>query len=278
MESKRPSVLIIILNYGTYDMTLKMIESLHADLEYDNYSIMVVDNGSPNDSAKILEQNSKKLDYLFFENKKNAGYAAGNNIGIRFGIKNGFDYSWVLNNDVELRDKNVLSEMVKVAESDCKIGCVGPKIYTLNGSICAPYCRRPSLWSMTLGIIGEKKYRNSHTDISGAVYRIYGCCMLLKNKAMTEIDCMDERTFLYGEESILSERLMSKGYSTYYISTTSVRHKESASMKKMSMDSKKMKILEQEKSRELYLKEYRHFSPLARWFCHLSSRVLAFLR
>lgn len=278
MESKQPSVLIIILNYGTYDLTLKMIESLHADLEYDNYSIMVVDNCSPNDSAKNLEQNSKKLDYLFFENKENAGYAAGNNIGIRYGIKNGFDYSLVLNNDVELRDKNVLSEMVKVAEADRKIGCVGPKIYTLNDSICAPYCRRPSLWNMTLGILGEKKYRNSHIDVSGTVYRIYGCCMLLRNKAMNEIDCMDERTFLYGEESILSERLMCKGYSTYYISTTSVRHKESASMKKMSMNSKKMKILEQEKSRELYLKEYRHFSPLARWLCHLSSRVLAFLR
>lgn len=274
----RPAVLIIILNYGMYDLTLKMINELHSKLEYDNYSIMVVDNCSPNESVEVLENQSKDLNYIFIANKKNTGYAAGNNIGIRYAIDNGYKYSWILNNDVELREKSILRELVGILEQCDDIACIGPKIYNADDSICAPYCRRPSVWNMTLGAFEDKKYRISKQDVADEVYRIYGCCMLLKNKAMAEIDCMDERTFLYGEEAILSERLIQKGYRTYYDPAVSVTHLGSVSMKKASPDSKKRQILEQEKSRELYLKEYRHFSWIDRRICHMARRIRIYLK
>ena len=260
-------VLIVILNYGTYEMTINLIKELQADLEYENYDIMVVDNCSPNESAKVLKEKSKEMKFIFYANKTNAGYAAGNNIGIRYGLEHGYDYSWILNNDVELREKNVLSHMVEIAEKDEHIGCIGPMIYTLDGTICAPYCRRPSFWSMTGGISTEKKYRQQFIEKSGEVYRVYGCCMLLKNKAMAAVDCMDERTFLYGEEDILAERMLRKGYVSYYDSEVSITHKESSSMKQMSKNRKKLQIRETGKSMELYLKEYRRFPGIARWAC-----------
>ena len=117
MGKTQPKVLIVILNYGTFEMTINLIKQLQADLEYENYSIMVVDNCSPNESAEVLEEKSHELNYIFYANKTNAGYAAGNNIGIRYGINHGFDYTWILNNDVELREKNVLNHMVEIAES-----------------------------------------------------------------------------------------------------------------------------------------------------------------
>lgn len=278
MNSMKPAVLIIVLNYGMYNLTLKMINELHTELVYDNYSIMVVDNCSPNESAKVLANRSKDLNYIFIANGKNTGYAAGNNIGIRYAINNGYKYSWILNNDVELREKSVLKELVGILEENDDIACVGPKIYNADGSICAPYCRRPSVWNMTLGAFEDKKYRISKQDVAGEVYRIYGCCMLLKNRAMAEIDCMDERTFLYGEEAILSERLIKKSYRTYYDPAVSVTHLGSVSMKKASPDSKKRQILEQEKSRELYLKEYRKFSPFEIWFCNMMRRLISLVR
>ena len=116
MEQTQPKVLIVILNYGTFQMTINLIKELRAELEYDNYSIMVVDNCSPNESAEILAANSSALNYIFYANKTNSGYAAGNNIGIRYGINNGYIYTWILNNDVELREKNLLSHMVEIAE------------------------------------------------------------------------------------------------------------------------------------------------------------------
>ena len=269
MNSTKPSVLIIILNYGTFEMTLNLIRELQVNLGYDNYEIMVVDNCSPNESAEVLEENSKKMNFIFYKNETNAGYAAGNNIGIRYGIEHGFQYSWILNNDVELRDKNVLEHMIGTAEKNPEIGCVGPMIYTFDGSICAPYCRRLTFWNMTLGIAAEKKYREKYTHVSREVYRVYGCCMLLNNKSMDDVDCMDERTFLYGEEDILAERMLAKEYVSYYDAAVSVTHKESTSMKKMLKNRKKFQIHETCKSMELYLREYRKFSTVAIWICKL---------
>lgn len=278
MNLAQPKVLIVILNYGTFDLTLKIITELREKLDYNNYSIMVIDNCSPNESANILKEKSYEMDYIFVANEKNTGYAAGNNIGIRYAIRNEFKYTWILNNDVELRENCILQELVHVLEEHDDIGCTGPKIYNADGTICAPYCRRPSVWNMTIGVFEDKKYRISKQDVSGKVYRVYGCCMLLRNKAMSEIDCMDERTFLYGEEAILSERLMQKSYGTYYDPTVSVKHLGSVSMKKSSPDSKKRQFLEQEKSRKLYLREYRKFSLCEVWFCNAMRRLIGLLR
>lgn len=278
MNRKEPSVLIVILNYGTFDLTMELVRQLHANLEYQNYEIMVVDNGSPNESAEVLKKNSSKLRYIFYKNPSNSGYAAGNNIGIRYGIKHKFTYTWILNNDVELRESNVLQHMVEIADTTDRIGCVGPKIFSLNGTPCAPYCRRPTFWSLTAGIGTEKKYRHKFLDTSREVYRVYGCCMLLKNRAMQEIDCMDERTFLYGEEDILAERMRAKGYVSYYDADVSVTHKESSTMKSISKKHKKFQIAESKKSRELYLKAYRHYCAPARWFCHLTRTLITYFR
>lgn len=278
MEEKQPRVLIVILNYGTYDLTIKMVEELKAALDYENYSIIVIDNDSPNESPEVLSKMADEKGFIFCANKTNAGYAAGNNIGIRFGIEHGFDYSWILNNDVELREKNVLSHMVHTAEGDPSIGCVGPKIFSLRGTPVAPYCRRQSFWQMTIGVFAEKKYRQKHLEIAGTVYCVYGCCMLLKNTVMDEIHCMDERTFLYGEENILAERLLAKGYTTYYDPAVSVTHHESSSVKQLSSNQKEVRIRQAKKSRELYLKEYRHFAAPMRWMCHMTRKIITGLR
>lgn len=274
MVERQPSVLIVILNYGTYDLTIAMIKQLYANLEYDNYKVMVVDNSSPNESANVLKKKSQELNYIFVANSKNTGYAAGNNIGIRYAIANNYQYTWILNNDVELREANILKKLIGILQKNDEIGCIGPKIYNADGTICAPYCRRLSVWNMTLGVFEDKRYREKKQNIEGEVYRVHGCCMLLRNQAMKEVDCMDERTFLYGEEAILAERLLWKDYKTYYAPSVSVTHLGSVSMKKASGNSRNRQIQEQEKSRTLYLKEYRHFSPMSIFVCNIVRRII----
>lgn len=269
-----PRVLIVILNYKTYEMTIKLIGQLVASLNYGNYSIIVVDNCSPNESARVLEEKSKELGYIFYANKVNSGCAAGNNIGIRYGIEHGYDYSLILSNDVELRDADVLKHIVNIAENNDRIACVGPKIYSPDGSLTFPYCRRPTLWRMTLGIFSEKRYRQKFRFVSREVYRVYGCCMLLKNKAMADIDCMDERTFLYCEEPILAERLLSNGYTTYYDADVSVTHIGGGTIRK-SAEYKKLQIAELKKSLEIYLRDYRGYSRPAIWLCHFTRCLIA---
>lgn len=261
MEKSQPRVLIVILNYRTYDLTIELIKKLK-DLRYDNYEIMVVDNCSPNESAAVLEKESGKKHFLFYANKTNAGYAAGNNIGIRYAYEHGFEYTWILNNDVIILNQNVLQHMVDIIQKHKSVAAIGPKIITRDNLVCAPYCRRPTFKSLTYGISVERNYRKKFNNTPRKVYRVYGCCMLLDTKKMQEVNYMDERTFLYGEEDILAERLLKKGYVAYYDPEVEIKHNESSSMREVPKEKKKKIIRSRDKSRELYLREYRGFNNI----------------
>ena len=65
------------------------------------------------------------------ENKKNLGFAEGNNVAIRKAIEREIDYVLLLNNDT-IVDPKFLTELVNVAESNPKAGILGPKIYYYN--------------------------------------------------------------------------------------------------------------------------------------------------
>jgi len=69
---------------------------------------------------------------VIIKNEKNYGFAEGNNIGIRYAMK-AFnpEYVLLLNNDTVV-DPRFLSELIKVGESDEKIGILGSKIYYYN--------------------------------------------------------------------------------------------------------------------------------------------------
>ena len=269
----KDSVLIVILNYQTYDMTLRLVEMLQK-LEYSNYQVLVIDNASSNASAEILAKDAKEKGYLFHSNVRNSGYAAGNNVGIRYAIKNNFEYSWILNNDVELCDQQILQKMVRILQDNPDVGAVGPKIYDMEKEVCSPYCNRPTRWSMTLGVLAEKKYREKQNDISQKVYRVHGCSMLLRNSVMQQIDCMDERTFLYYEEDILAERMRQVDSSFYYCAQANIIHMESSTVKKTDRTRGKAKIKIVMRSMTIYLKDYRRYDPLSTAICKIFKRLI----
>lgn len=277
MTKNEPKVLVVILNYKTPQLTLDLVDSLKK-INYHQFSIMVIDNASPDDSARILSEYADDKGYIFYANHINAGYAAGNNIGIRYGIEHGYVYSWILNSDVILVDLNVLKCMVNRAESNEKIGVVGPLIVNKDNQEVAPYCHRPSFWRSTLGIFTEQQYRIKHIHSSMPVYRVYGCCMLLKNKAMQKCDCMDERTFLYSEEDILAERLLQYDYYAFYDSSVKVKHNESSSMKTLNLKEVWEKDNIIYKSRALYFKEYLGYNNFLILLIDLVRRFISLYR
>jgi GT2 family glycosyltransferase len=147
---KESRVGIIILNYFTYDLTLKLLERLE-NLKYQNFFIVVVDNNSPNNSKEILINNiinqSKFSNEIYFiEAKKNGGYSYGNNIGIRKAFKLGAKYILIINNDVDISNFNILKIMVNFCEKNEKVAMVGPKIVDSNDNLDIPYISRPLVW------------------------------------------------------------------------------------------------------------------------------------
>lgn len=275
-NAQSPRVLIVILNYFTYELTLKLVQELKS-LEYDNFEVMVVDNSSPNASAEKLRLAQPEHGYIFYANDLNAGYAAGNNIGIRYAVEHGFEYSLIMNNDVEIPEKDFLKKLVLAAQKDPKIAWVGPRIEDNSGETVGPYLKRPSFHSMTWGIAKYNRQRKQYNKTSGEVYRLFGCCMLLDNQAMASVDYMDERTFLYFEEDILAERFRKIGKVAYYLADTSVRHIGSASVKKSQKKRRSTnKIILS--SMAVYLKEYRNFSWIEVAFLKLFRNTLMWIR
>lgn len=126
--SKLPKVSIIVLNWNRLMDTSECLETLQK-VEYENKEIIVVDNGSSNGSQDYIRRNYH--DIMLVENTENLGFAEGNNKGIQLALRNGADYVFLLNNDT-IVDRNVIEELIEVAETDILIGFLGPKIYYYN--------------------------------------------------------------------------------------------------------------------------------------------------
>ncbi|MDX9956635.1 MAG: glycosyltransferase, partial [Anaerolineae bacterium] len=90
-------VAIVVLNWRKPVETLTCLESL-AQLTYSNVEIIVVDNGSGDESVALIRRQYPGVQIL--ETGMNLGYAGGNNVGIRHALAQGAEYICVLNNDV----------------------------------------------------------------------------------------------------------------------------------------------------------------------------------
>jgi hypothetical protein len=123
MKEKKVAIIIV-----TYNPDLKLLkeclDSIKKTTTYKNYKIIISDNGSTNGSNEMVKKSFKWVDLI--ENGKNLYFAGGNNIGVKYALKK-YDppYFFILNDDVKIINKKWLSEVIKTAESDPKIGVVG---------------------------------------------------------------------------------------------------------------------------------------------------------
>lgn len=227
LSREAPLVYILILNWNGWKDTIECINSC-LKLAYPNYRILIIDNGSSDNSEEILKKQFPNLEII--QTGSNLGFAGGNNVGIRQALKEGADYVWLLNNDTVV-DSNALTELVKVAESDETIGIVGSKIYFLDlpniiwsaGSIFDQV-------SLTPYFVGYGQEDRGQFDEIREVEMIVGCSLMLKRSAIERTGLMDERFYLQHEESDWCWRIKKNGYKIYFVPRSVVRHKVSQSI------------------------------------------------
>lgn len=261
------SIAVIILNYMTWQETLKEVQAVRAVLAGRPCEIIVVDNCSPNESGEKLAQ-AAKGSFTLLHAPNNGGYAAGNNIGLRYAAQKGHAYGWVLNNDIEFTDPQVLTKLLAVFQKDEAIAAVNPDVYSPEGYLFNRDAVKPGLWDLTFGMLSYKKRGRAEQEAQKGwlyVYRPQGCCMLLDLRKAAEADFMDEYTFLYCEEVILAERLLQKGYRCACCSDTRIIHNHSYTVRKALS---KLKYVQSNlRSFDYYMREYRRFCRPARLLC-----------
>ena len=221
-----PKVYIVILNWNRHVDTLECIESVKK-INYPNYNIILVDNGSTDISPDIFKQRHE--DIILIKNEENIGYADGNNVGIRNALLNKAEYVWLLNNDAVVHP-DALTEMVDIGEKVPESGILGSKIYYYDRPEVIWFAGATINWKYAFSYhIGCDQNDKPLYDIIKEVDRVTGCSMLVKRDVCEKIGLMDEKLFLYAEELDWCVRAKIAGYKILYIPGSKVYHKVSVS-------------------------------------------------
>ena len=133
-ESCPAKVYCVILHYNAFNDTVKCIESVlmqRAVSVRTEVKVIVVDNGSSNESGRLLNEKYGCGDGIrIILEKENRGFACGNNIGYRCALKDGEpDFIILMNNDIEIQQENFFDTMAEVFEKQ-GFGVCGPDIYS----------------------------------------------------------------------------------------------------------------------------------------------------
>lgn len=223
-----PSIDIVVLNWNGGPDTVACLESL-GELAYDNHRIVVVDNGSTDDSAAMIAARFPQLPLV--RTGTNLGYAGGNNAGVDWCRANSpADFFLILNNDTTV-DPSLLQELVGAAIAHPDIGVFGPKIL---------FHGKPSViwfagarWSGERGDFFHVGYGEEDSDAHGDSVTseyICGCALFVRRSLVERIGLFDTRYFLLYEEVDFCFRARRTGTPCMLVSRARVWHKISASM------------------------------------------------
>ena len=137
-------IIFLILHYYTIEDTIKCIESIEK-LNYKNKEIVVVDNGSPNDSGIELEKLYKKSKNIhIILSKENLGFARGNNLGFKYAKeKLNADFIVMCNNDTKIIESNFIKQIITKYQEH-KYSVLGPKIKLKDNSYNKLYLKLPT--------------------------------------------------------------------------------------------------------------------------------------
>lgn len=255
---------IIILNYNDVENTKKMINQIK---DYRCLSkIVIVDNCSKDNSIEELKKyESHKI--VLIEAKKNKGYAAGNNLGLKYLAQETKCELAIISNPDVIVEENVIVQLIETMKKNPEISFLGPKVLEL-GYISKGW-KLPTFKADLVSNItyfhrfGKNmlKYPNDYyQEPLTKVDVIHGCFFIARLKDFKKINYFDSHTFLYYEENILGKKAQAANMQTMVNTTVAVTHNLSKSVDKSLNKVKKYQYLKQ--SQFYYEKKYNHLNFL----------------
>lgn len=213
-------VAIVVLNWNGWQDTLACVASLQA-LDYANFHIVLVDNGSTDGSEAQLRHALPTVELL--QTGANLGFGGGCNVGIRHALAAGADYVWLVNSDATV-DPGALTALVRKSEEHPAIGAVGSVLLDADAAA------RVQLWGG--GRVGLWLGRSVHCRSAGtAIDFVSGASMLLRRASMEQVGLFDDASFfMYWEDTDLGFRLRKAGWTLATAADSKIWHKQSASL------------------------------------------------
>lgn len=225
-RSAAPLVYAVVTNWNGLDDTSECIESLQ-NSTYPNLQVVIVDNGSTDDSPNVLAERFPKAAQVRME--RNGAVTAAYNAGLRYALNHNADYVLMLNNDTIL-DGEMTALLVEFAGRDAKFGLVTPKIY---------YYDRPDvIWfaggmrsRFDLGAYGtgEGEMDSLENSTAKEVDYAWACGMLMSREMLESVGLFDTQFYLYYDDVDYSIRVQEAGYGIWYVPEAKMWHKVSHS-------------------------------------------------
>lgn len=257
----------VILNFNRAKETIACLRSIKKIKIQDcNLKILLIDNGSTDNSVKIIQKEFPKLPII--KNQKNPGFAAGVNMGIKKVLKEKTDYVFLLNNDT-LINQRALVYLIKVIGEGLKIGIVSPTLkFKKQGKIFYDFG----------GEINWFLGRTSHQELTTQEFKkirrekifpeyVSGCAMLIRKEVFDKIGFFDEDFFLYFEDVDFCLRAKAAGFKIVLVPKAIIFHKLSKSLdeklkKKFNFKSNLIFI---KKHIPFYIKPVAYLYQVLRW-------------
>jgi len=220
----KQKVFIIILNWNGKADTLACLSSLQ-QITYPEYEIVVVDNGSSDDSVKQIKSLHPAVTLI--ETGQNLGYAEGNNVGIRYALEQHADYVLLLNNDTTVAP-DFLEQLVLAAQQHPDTGVFGATLF---------YMDKPGIvwfagakWNFqTLSFDYPYQDQKLPENINTETDYACGAALFFRADVAQSIGLLDARFFLVWEESDWCLRATRADYGCIMVPSAYVWHKVGAS-------------------------------------------------
>lgn len=241
----------VILHYVTFNDTVECVDSIINNIDYKDYSIIIVDNGSQNGSGKkLLDKYSEddRIDILL--NEKNLGFAKGNNLGFIYAKNNRkADFIVMINNDTIIEQKDFCNQILKNYDA-IKFDIAGPDIISLVDKQCQNpvpiqfksisqvknkirkfylllflnYLGLDTVFQKIKLLIKPNNKENELTE-----YQLHGSCLIFAKNYIDKYNGLYDKTFMYCEEDILKYISTRDNLKMKYIKEIKIFHKEDSS-------------------------------------------------
>lgn len=245
-------ITFVILHYETVDDTEQCLKSLEKFLTNDDVNVVIVDNGS-----KIGKLNGLKKQYesnksiIFLRSEINLGFAKGNNIGFKYAKDNlNSDFIILTNSDTVYEQKDFIEKLQKSYEMN-KFDVAGPKIISMvdgknQNPVMKIYNSKNDVKKRMLKfqILMILSYLNLDVKLKNYLSKeitevdeyksmneiqLHGACLIFSRSYINKYNGLYDKTFMYGEESILKYLVEKNNMSMIYIDELEIYHKEGSS-------------------------------------------------
>jgi GT2 family glycosyltransferase len=223
MAQKSTVLDIVIVNYESTDLLFRCLESFNGSFKTIPTNVFIQDNNSKDDLHRI---NLQFPNVNIHKNNHNLGFSKAINKGIS---KGNAPYILILNPDTRFINSRIL-DVIEYMNKKPNVGVIGPKILNKDETIQGSARAFPSFSTAFFGRntiltrlfpnnpVSQKNILNTNGK-SNKIFEVdwvSGACMLIRRKALEDVGGLDERFFMYFEDTDLCKRMWSKDWKVVY--------------------------------------------------------------